>query len=108
MFLAQRTRQKLLVALVLCATDVAVSTALAWAFPRGTAYLGSVAHWLVAIPLVVGAYVALEFLGERFLSVAIWKRMPPAFRVFVLVCCIATVAALAIAASNWTHGPGAP
>jgi TRAP-type C4-dicarboxylate transport system permease small subunit len=108
MFFAQRTRQRILLALVVCATYVGFSAVLAWAFPKGPTHLGSLTRWLLGIPVVLGVYAALEIAGERFLSLAIWSRMPPVLRSVVLVCCIAAVAAFAIAASNWTHGAGAP
>jgi hypothetical protein len=108
MFLAQRTRQRVLIAVLVCATYVALSAALAWAFPGSPTYLGSLWRWLLGIALVLSAYAVLEIMGDRFLSLAIWTRMPPVLRVFVLVCCIAAVAVFAIAASNWTHSAGAP
>jgi hypothetical protein len=59
----------------------------------------SLVAWLLGIPVVLLAYVALEALGTRWIEASFWNRMPSWARVSLLAMsiCAALVAVMLVA-----------
>ena len=106
MFLAHRTRHSIrfaLVASLLCALLVASIAAF---FPQeGKSFLSSLGWWIVAIPVCIAAYAALEFFGTWSLELTFWQRMPSWVRVLLLGAVVSFIAVfVAISAEHFGGG----
>jgi len=92
--LANRTKQRLRIAVVACTAYALLAAAVAAVFPReGLGFFPSFAWWLCAIPIGLIAYVALELFGTWSLGLTFWQRMPSWARVLLLVALISGIAA---------------
>jgi hypothetical protein len=86
MFFAHRTKQRILVAIAVCAIYLVLVAAAAVLFPYlGTGFASSFGWWLIAVPLGLVAYIALELFGTWSLGFPFWQRMPNWARVLLLV-----------------------
>lgn len=100
MSLARRTRNRLCIAVVVCAACVLAAVAAAALFPRkGRSFLQSVAWWLAAIPIGFAACLVVEFAGSWTLERPFWQGLPSWARVMLLVVviCACAVAAVLVA-----------
>jgi hypothetical protein len=107
MFVAGRAKRRIRAVLVICLTYAAVVAAVASFFPRESrSFAASYAWWLLAIPVFLIGYAALEVFGEWFLDLAFWSRMPSWARVLLLVLIISFVSAsvILVRASIGSHG----
>jgi hypothetical protein len=50
----------------------------------GRSYVHAFGHWLWLLPVTISIWAALEWGGDRFLSLRFWQRLPPAVRVPLL------------------------
>jgi hypothetical protein len=82
---AHRTKQRIRVALTVCAVYALLVAAVAAVFPHeGKSFASSFGWWLLAVPFGLVAYAALELFGTWSLSLPFWQRMPSWARVFLL------------------------
>jgi uncharacterized membrane protein len=105
MYLAERTRHRLLVGFALAAIYVLVVSVVAWVSrapgePFGKAFL----FWLLGVPVCLAAYATLELSGEKFLYLSFWNRMSSVSRVLLLVAIVALLLVLSVALNGWLHG----
>lgn len=107
MFFAHRTKQRLRIALALCAVYALVASVLAAAFPReGHGFAASVGWWLCAMPIGLAAYAGIELFGTWSLERPFWQRMPSAARVLLLAALVSCVAVGAVFVSQFIRHDG--
>jgi phosphoglycerol transferase MdoB-like AlkP superfamily enzyme len=105
MFFAHRTRQRILIALAACIAYALLVAAAAAIFPRdGKSFASSFGWWLLAIPVGLVAYAALELIGTWSLGLSFWQRMPSWARVLLLVVVISLGAVGAIFVNQYVGG----
>lgn len=105
MFFAHRTKQRIRIAIAACIAYALLVAATAAIFPRdGKTFASSFGWWLLAIPVGLGAYAALELFGTRGLGLSFWQRMPSWARVFLLVAVISLGAVGAVFVSQHFGG----
>lgn len=108
MFLAHRTKQRLRIAVVVCAAYALLAAAVAAVFPReGLGFLPSFGWWLCAIPIGLIVYVAVESFGSWSFERPFWQRMPSSARVLLLVALISGIAVGAFFISQFVSHHGA-
>ena len=108
MFFAHRTKQRFLIALVACIAYALLVATVAAVFPRdGKSFASSFGWWLVAIPVGLVIYGALELFGTWSLDLPFWKRMPSWARVLLLVALISLGAAGVALVVEYLRGNGA-
>jgi hypothetical protein len=108
MFFARRTRQRIRFALevsLLCALLVASIAAF---FPQeGKPFLSFLSWWIVAIPVCIAAYAALELSGTWSLELPFWQLMPSWVRVLLLVAVVGFIAVFVVMAPEYYWGGNA-
>lgn len=93
MFFAHRTRQRIRIALVASLLYALLVASIAALFPQeGKSFLSSFGWWMVAIPVCVATYAALELFGTWSLELPFWRRMPSWARVLLLVTIVSFIA----------------
>jgi hypothetical protein len=107
MYTAQRTRQKIRIGLLAVAIYVGAVAVLALFFPGTTTYGVGFAKWFVGIPVGLAVYGALEWGGDKVLSLPFWSRMPAVARVLLLVLVVALFAVAVLAVESWLHAQSA-
>ncbi|MFZ5503423.1 MAG: hypothetical protein ACOY3V_07870 [Pseudomonadota bacterium] len=93
---------------IVVAVFFSIVGALAWLLPeKGATYTEAFLKWLVAIPLSLVAWLALEWVGTTLLSLPFWQRMPSFARVTLLVVSIVILIAAVIVVVQLVRGPNA-
>ena len=83
--------KKRIVILVACASYAVLATLLAATAPfQGLTFISSFGAWLLGIPVVLLAYVAIEALCTRWVEANFWKIMPSWARVSLLALSLCT------------------
>jgi hypothetical protein len=108
MYMAQRTRQKIGIGLLAAAIYVGVVAALALFFPGPERVGVAFAKWFLGIPLGLAVYVALEWGGDKLLSLPLWSKMPAAARVLLLAFLVTLIAVAVLAIESWWHAQSTP
>jgi membrane protease YdiL (CAAX protease family) len=86
MFVTYRTKKHMRIVLFICLVYAVLTAAAAAIFPReGKNFASSYAWWLLAIPVILVVYAALEGLGTWFLGLSFWNRIPSWARILLLV-----------------------
>jgi hypothetical protein len=93
-FFAYRTKQRFRVALAICVVYALLVAMVAAVFPYEGRSFASLFGWLLlAIPVGLVGYAALEFFGTWGLGLPFWQRMSNWVRVLLLVALISVGAA---------------
>ena len=99
--IAIRTRRKIaelgiaLVVFIVLVVLVAVLTLLV--SQKQVGFAESFVHGLLALPVFLGAWFLLEYVGTKVIGLPFWQRLPAAGRVVLLVGLIVALALLVLA-----------
>jgi hypothetical protein len=103
MYMAQRTRQKIRIGLLAAAIYVCVVAVLAVFFPGPATFGVGFAKWFFGIPVGLAVYGALEWGGDKLVSLPLWSKMPAVARVLLLAFVVALIAVAVLAVESWWH-----
>lgn len=107
-FFAHQTRQRIRIASAACIAYALLISLVTLLLPReGKSLLQSFGWWLVAIPIGLATYVALELFGTWLLGFAFWQRIPSWARILLLVLLISFGTIAAILVGQYITGDGA-
>jgi hypothetical protein len=107
-FFAHRMKQRFRIALAVGVAYALMVTTVAAVFPReGKSFVSSFGWWLLAIPVGLVVYAAVELSGTWSLGLPFWQRMPSWARVLLLVAIISCGAVGVAFVTQYLGGIGA-
>jgi hypothetical protein len=105
MFFARRTRQRIRIAAIACIAYAVLVAVAAAIYPRDERiFASSFGWWLVAFPVVLFAYAAIELICTWGLCQSFWQRLSTWARVLLLVALISFFAVGAVFVSQHIGG----